>query len=112
MENKYPLILVFYLDVEMMKIKEIIQPFAESVNNMLAEKNANAMAFFLPTKGEERVECINPSIIAEVDMEKINKMVEDIKEQFSVGVDMDIQDVQIENEPCECGGNCKCDKTE
>ena len=112
MENKYPLILVFYLDVEMMKIKDIIQPFAQSVNDMLAAKDANAMAFFLPTKGEERVECINPSIIAEADMEKINQMIEDIKEQFSVGVDMDIEDVELENKPCKCGGNCKCNDNE
>jgi hypothetical protein len=112
MENQYPLILVFYLDAEMMKIKEIIQPFAESVNHMLAEKNSNAMAFFIPTKGEERVECINPSIIAEADMAKINQMVEDIKEQFSIDADIDIEDEEIENNPCECGGNCKCDKND
>jgi hypothetical protein len=112
MENQYPLILVFYLDGEMMKIKEIIQPFAESVNHMLAEKNSNAMAFFIPTKGEERVECINPSIIAEADMAKINQMVEDIKEQFSIDTDIDIEDEEIENKPCECGGNCKCDKND
>lgn len=112
MENQYPLILVFYLDAEMMKIKEIIQPFAESVNHMLAEKNSNAMAFFIPTKGEERVECINPSIIAKADMAKINQMVEDIKEQFSIDADIDIEDEEIENNPCECGGNCKCDKND
>jgi hypothetical protein len=112
MENQYPLILVFYLDAEMMKIKEIIQPFAESVNHMLAEKNSNAMAFFIPTKGEERVECINPSIIAEADMAKINQMVEDIKEQFSIDTDIDVEDEETENKPCECGGNCKCDKNE
>ncbi len=112
MENQYPLILVFYLDAEMMKIKEIIQPFAESVNHMLAEKNSNAMAFFIPTKGEERVECINPSIIAEADMAKINQMVEDIKEQFSIDADIDIEVEEIENKPCECGGNCKCNKNE
>lgn len=112
MENQYPLILVFYLDAEMMKIKEIIQPFAESVNHMLAEKNSNAMAFFIPTKGEERVECINPSIIAEADMAKINQMVEDIKEQFSIDTDIDFEDEEIENKPCECGGNCKCNKND
>jgi hypothetical protein len=112
MENQYPLILVFYLDAEMMKIKEIIQPFAESVNHMLAEKNSNAMAFFIPTKGEERVECINPAIVPEADMAKINQMVEDIKEQFSIDSDIAIEDEEVENKPCECGGNCKCDKND
>lgn len=114
MENGYPLIIVFYLDAEMMKVKEIIQPFADSVNNMLAHKNANALAFFLPTTGEERIECINPMIVGEADMEKINKMIEDIKESFSVGIDIDVVDEEIEirEKPCDCNNNidgkCEC----
>jgi hypothetical protein len=41
-------------------------------------------------------------------------MIKDIQEQFSVGVDMDIQDeeIELENKPCECGGNCKCESNE
>lgn len=112
MQKTYPLIIVFYLDVETMKIKDIIQPFAESVNTMLAQKNANAMAFFIPTEGEERVECINPIIMKEADMEKINKMVEDIKQSFSVGVEVDVKYTEeIEpDKPCVCenGGECNC----
>lgn len=112
MKTNYPMVLVFYLDVEMMKIKEIITPFVESVNNMLANKNA--LAFFIPTKGEEHVECINPSIIAEADMEKINKMVEDIKETFAVGIDIDVPDEEITlDHKCNCEGGCEnCDKHE
>ena len=45
-EKQYPLIIVFYLDAEMMKVKEIIQPFVESINYMLEVKNSNALAFF------------------------------------------------------------------
>jgi hypothetical protein len=128
MKESYPLIIVFYLDAEMMKIKEIIQPFADSVNTMLAHKNANAMAFFIPTKGEERVECINPSIVAEADMAKINAMVEDIKKSFAIGEELNVDDVDMTDEeiveelakisqslnkkPCDCGNNsdgkCKC----
>ena len=59
MEKGYPLILVFYLDREMMMNPDIIQPFADSVNDALSQREANAMAFFLPTDGEERVECIS-----------------------------------------------------
>jgi hypothetical protein len=131
MKESYPLIIVFYLDADMMKVKEIIQPFADSVNTMLAHKNANAMAFFIPTKGEERVECINPSIIAEADMAKINEMVEDIRKSFAIGEDIDVSDEEIDmteeemideltkiaeqlnTKPCDCGNNpdgkCKCD---
>ena len=130
MKESYPLIIVFYLDAEMMQVKEIIQPFADSVNTMLAHKNANAMAFFIPTKGQERVECINPSIVAEADMGKINEMVEDIKKSFAIGADIDVADEDIDmtdeeiveeiakiaeilnEKPCDCGNNpegkCKC----
>lgn len=89
--SAYPMVLVFYLDRETMKIKEIIQPFVESVNQMLHEKKANVLAFFLPTDGEERIEAINPSIVNTADMEKINKIISDIKENFSVGVNIDVE---------------------
>ena len=81
---------------------------------MLAHKNANALAFFLPTKGEERVECINPSIIAEADMVKINQMVEDIKNSFAIGMEIELEteEVELDTKPCDCGnnpgGDCKC----
>lgn len=116
MKENYPLIIVFYLDIEMMKVKEIIEPFANSVNHILAEKNANAMAFFLPTTGEERVECINPTIVAQADMEKINNMLEDIRKNFAISQDIDANVPDIEITPfdkeCDCGldGECKCYK--
>jgi cold shock CspA family protein len=89
MKAEFPLIIVFYLDRQMMQNGEIIQPFAESVNMALSERNANAMAFFIPTDGEERVEVINPIQIEEVEMAKINKLVEDIKNNFDIGQDKD-----------------------
>ena len=96
MEKEHPLIIIFYLDSEMMKIKDNIQPFVESVNNMIKQKDSNVMAFFLPTKGEERVECINPKIVDKADMDKIYKMIEDIKETFSIGVDLPIDNKNTE----------------
>ena len=68
--TNYPLIIVFYLDHELMSNPQIIKPFAESVNQMIAYKEANALAFFLPTRGEDRVEVLNPVVINEADMEK------------------------------------------
>lgn len=115
METNQPLVLVFYLDHELMKNPQIIKPFAESVDKMLAMKKANALAFFLPTKGEERVECINPVMIKEEDMERVNKLIEDIKQNFAIGVDIDVADEEIilDEKPCDCGNNpdgkCKCD---
>lgn len=119
MNENYPLIIVFYLDRELMTTQGIIQPFAESVNEALAKRNANAIAFFIPTDGEERVECINPSIIKEADMDHINQMVEDIKANFSVAVpeeELPNNEIIIEQpKDCDCGPeaggcgeNCNC----
>lgn len=121
MKENYPLILVFYLDRELMMTQGVVQQFAESVNQALATRNANAMAFFLPTDGEERVECINPIMVKESDMEAINRMVEDIKNNFSIGVSEDelpSQEIILEeNKECDCGPetggcgeNCKCNE--
>lgn len=112
-QKGYPLILVFYLDAELMAQPQIIRPFSEMVNTMLGEKEANALAFFIPTKGEERIECINPVVMKEADMEKVNQMIEDIKKNFSVGdTSMPDTDIIPDAKPCECGknpdGTCQC----
>lgn len=83
-QSEHPLVLVFYLDREMMKVKEIIEPFANSVNNIINVKQLNAVAFFLPTDGEERVECINPVVTPKEDMDRINKIIADIQKTFSI----------------------------
>lgn len=111
-QKQHPLIIVFYLDGEMMRNPQIIQPFSNAVNDMLFKKDANALAFFIPTDGDERVECINPIVVPEVEMEKINKIIEDIQKNFSIGdgLDMDIEEPLYN--PCACGDNpdgaCQC----
>jgi hypothetical protein len=110
-QTNYPMVLVFYLDAELMKNKDIIVPFTQAVDDMLNKKNANALAFFLPTNGEERIECINPIMLKEAEMGKINTMLEEIKKSFSIGDET--EPTMKEGKPCECGnnpeGNCKCD---
>lgn len=80
--KSYPLILVFYLDRGLMENRQIMGEFAAHVNDMIALREANAMAFFIPTDGEERIECINPVQIEPAKMEKIMKMVDNIAENF------------------------------
>ena len=113
-DKQHPLVLVFYLDIELLSNREIAQPFVDMVNYVIAQKDANAVAFFLPTRGEERIECINPVIMAEPDMAKVTQMIEDIKEQFSIAAEMDMPDEEItlDDTACECGGNCQCNTTE
>ena len=89
MEKQYPIILVFYLDRETMTRSEIIKPFADSINNLINVKKFNAIALFMPTDTEERVECINPVYTPTDEMEKINKLIEEIKTNFSVGGKLD-----------------------
>ena len=83
---------VFYLDREMMMNPNVIQPFAESVNDALSQREANAMAFFIPTDGEERIECINPVVMEEVEMAKIHKIVDDLKKNFDIGQGADLNE--------------------
>jgi hypothetical protein len=87
--SNYPLIIVFYLDRSMISNPEIMGPLSEAVNSALAERNSNAIAFFMPTDGPEKVDCINPIQIEAADMEKINQIVEDIKKNFDVQEDLD-----------------------
>lgn len=81
----HPLVLVFYLDREIMRQQEIIQPFAESINQMINIKQLNALALFLPTDTEERVECINPVIASEEQINNITKLISEIEKNFSIG---------------------------
>jgi hypothetical protein len=89
MNNKteHPLVLVFYLDRLLMQNTEIIKTFGESINHMINVKQLNALALFMPTDDEERVECINPVIATDEQMSEITKLISDIKKQFSVGDD-------------------------
>ena len=111
-ETTNPLILVFYLEKEAMSNKQLITPFVESINQMICEKEANALAFFIPTNGNPRVECINPVQVAETDMAEINRLVEDIKKSFSIETEV-VEEPTSEPKPCVCGnnpnGNCQCD---
>jgi len=83
--NNYPLILALYYDRSLMDSPEILNAMATGINNQLVAKDANAMAFFLPTDGEERIECINPVQVEEADMAKINTIMEDIKKHYDIG---------------------------
>jgi hypothetical protein len=87
--NNYPLVLVFYLDREMMSNNEIIGAFAESINHMINYKQMNAIALFMPTDGEERVECINPVVVPKADMDRISKIIDEISKTFSIGEKLD-----------------------
>ena len=79
-----PLVVVFYLDRELMSNQEIMTHFSSSVDEMIKVKKLNMVAFFLPTDDVERVECINPVQLEPTDMEKVNKILDDLKSNFDI----------------------------
>ena len=50
------------------------------------------MAFFIPTDGEERIECINPTQLEAPQMERINKLLEDLEKNFDMNQSTDEDD--------------------
>jgi hypothetical protein len=89
-EQGNPLILVFYVDKLMFMPgqqgqKPMINHVSQSVDMVIKQKEMNAVAFFLPTSTYERIECINPAIVPQDFMDKINRMVKDIEKQFGIG---------------------------
>ena len=107
MKTEYPLILAFYLDRDILT-SPMIESYVESINLMIKEKDLNMVALFLPCgiDESERVECINPILVEKTDMEKINKLVEDIKIQFSVGDEI-TDEITVEKQ-CNCKDNEDC----
>lgn len=98
--NETPLVLVFYLDRDMMEnSKEAVQAFGDNVNSVISQKNANIISFFMPTDKEERVECINPVAISEQEKKSVNEMVDEIREAF----DMQNKDPNVEDQDHEEG---------
>ena len=89
MENKlsekgYPLVIVFYLNKEMMANPQIINPYVNSINYIIEQKEANASALFMPTDGEDRVEVLNPVLLHESKEEEYKKLIADIKSKFDI----------------------------
>jgi hypothetical protein len=91
MDKGYPLVLVFYLDRELMMQPQIFRPYANAVNQTLIDREANAMAFFIPTDGTERVECINPLVVPEDKIDEIYKTIESLKATYDIG-QIDLED--------------------
>jgi hypothetical protein len=80
-----PKVIVFYLDREILNNREIVHQFAKSVDKVFDERHFNALAFFLPTDGDEHVECINPQLISKEDYQKVIEVLETSKKLFDIG---------------------------
>jgi len=84
-KNEQPLILVFYMYHETLVQGDMMKVISEAVEESLKKKGVNAVCFYVPTKDNERVECINPVLATEEQIEQINKLIEDIEKNFDIG---------------------------
>jgi len=87
--KEHPLVLVCYIDRFTMSDAEVMRQLSTAINDKIVEREANMMAFFLPTDGNERIECINPIIASEDQKEKIDNLIKDISNNFDVGQNND-----------------------
>ena len=83
--KEHPLILVCYIDKYTFRESEIMAQMTESFNTVLADKEANAIAFFVPTDDNERIECINPTLTTDDQSNRINSMIDEISKSFDIG---------------------------
>ena len=83
-KNDLPLILVFYLDRELLSNKEIVKAFSDNLNEIFDSKGANIISLFMPADGAEKVECINPIMVSEEKYDEINNLVSQIKSNFGL----------------------------
>ena len=80
-----PLILVSYMDKALCANGEVMKMLTQNMSDLIAEKEANMIFLIIPTDGEERLECLNPVQLEKPDMDKVNKLVDDIAKQFDIG---------------------------
>lgn len=84
MKKDLPLIIVFYIGRYMFETPQIIQEMSLSVESLINSKGYNAIAFFLPTNNEERVECINPIILSNEEYSNVEKLLKDLETNFDI----------------------------
>jgi hypothetical protein len=68
--------------------QEAMKVYSEHVKQYFDQQGDNVRLFFMPTDNEERIECINPVFITdEREMEKLNKLTDELENLFQVGVE-------------------------
>jgi len=83
----HPIVLAFYLNREMLSKTQLTQEYVNSVNEMIAKKEYNVMAFFMPTDGDDRLECLNPLLMTEELKQEVYPILEDIQKSFDINLE-------------------------
>ena len=88
MSNEQPLIFVVYLDRSILVDGESINLISGAMKDALNEKGVNNVLFFVPTDGQERIECINPVIASDEQMQKIDNIINHLENSFDIKHDL------------------------
>jgi len=80
----HPIVLAFYLNRDMLNNTELTKEYVDSVNEMIARKEYNVMAFFMPTDGDDRLECLNPVLMTDELKQEVYPILEDIQKSFDI----------------------------
>jgi len=69
-------------------LQDAIRSYGENVRQYMENNGDDVRLFFLPTKEQEKIMCINPVYIEdETEFEKLNNLVGDLTEKFQIGVE-------------------------
>jgi hypothetical protein len=82
-----PIILVFYLDMELFKDREMVKMYGENISQYMESRGDDVRLFFIPTDGKEEIKCINPVYVEnESELERLDNLIKDISEKFQINV--------------------------
>jgi len=83
-KKEVPLVIVFYLDRDMMQNHEMVAAFGKNMEHIIEKKNFNAISIFMPTDTQERVEILNPQLMDETQKEKTDILIGQLTKEFSL----------------------------
>ena len=79
------MILSFYIDIRDVDeggIHQYLDQVKQAMSHQIGEQGSNdVVAFFVPIKGESRIECVNPVLVTEQEaIDRFNKSMEKLSE--------------------------------
>ena len=96
MDKEQPLILVVYMDRMVLSDHESMEIITKNLKDALDEKGVNAVTLYVSTETKERIECINPVIATDEQINRINDIINDIEK--SVDINHDLTDENLDDD--------------
>lgn len=78
------LLLVFYLHSSTFENKDILETYTEGVKAGMEKVGIKGMYFFLPTEGEDRIDCINPRLVTDKEFAETKEKLDRIQKLLDI----------------------------